>query len=173
MGKGTDGPPHSQQPGGALPPSGSGVRACPQGGPGASSFSGKGRTWGGRGAGYRAGGRLSCGGDGLSRSLTAPRDLASQRTFPSPRDVSGHGYSSVPGPAVLGEAAWTKGRTGEEDQGCTRGCKACSPRIRAGVQGHLSAAAFAEVQWTVVWKRIEELIWLLVLLKSCVLTFNT
>lgn len=98
---------------------------CPLGiwGPGLSAgwpwgfiFLGKGRTWGGRGAGDRAGGRLSCGGDGLSRSLTAPWDLASQRTFPSPRDVSGRGYSSVPGPAVLGEAAWTKGRTrrGEE-----------------------------------------------------------
>lgn len=121
---------------------------CPLGiwGPGLSAgwpwgfiFLGKGRTWGGRGAGDRAGSRLSCGGDGLSRSLTAPWDLASQRTFPSPRDVSGHGYSSVPGPAVLGEAAGRRegrGRKTRAVQGVAKpvvqeygvGYKAISPQ---------------------------------------------
>lgn len=46
---------------------------------------GKGRTWGGRGAWDGAGGGLSCGGDGLSRFLTAPQDLASSGTSHKPQ----------------------------------------------------------------------------------------
>ena len=52
----------------------------------------------------------------ITASASAPRDPASGGMFLSPRDVSGLGYLSIPGPAVLGEAAWAKGRTerGEE-----------------------------------------------------------
>lgn len=52
----------------------------------------------------------------ITASASTPHDSASGGMFPSPRDVSGLGYLSISGPAVLGEAAWTKGRTerGEE-----------------------------------------------------------
>ena len=42
-----------------------------------------------------------------------------------------------------------KGRTGEENQGCIRGHKACTPGIPHEMQGNLSLEAFGEVQWTV------------------------